>query len=194
VIVQREEVPVQVAPEPPLFRFEGSVAVIGSAGYLPTLGAGLAAEGMLEPRKSIPFIGMGSYWLDSTATAERNASTAFSLFLLGSGFCPLWHHARGGRGHLYACAVGHLGVLRVHPSGFDTSKGDDVRFVLDGGAELRATVVVLKPFVARFGAAGVIPLIRDTFSYDRGDGTQAQLFRMAPVAGLLDVGLGMELP
>jgi hypothetical protein len=69
-----------------------------------------------------------------------------------------------------------------------------MRFVLDGGIEARATVLVAKPFVLRFGAAGVIPLIRDTFTYNRADGTQARLFRMAPVAGLMDVGLGMEFP
>jgi hypothetical protein len=180
--------------EPPLFRFEGSAALLGSAGLLPNLGVGLGAVGMIEPRASIPFIGMGSYWFDSTASAEQGASTSFQLLLLGSGFCPLWHHARNGRGHLYGCGVGHLGLMRVHSSGFATSPGNDMRVVLDGGLEGRATVLVVKPFVLRFGASGVIPLIRDTFTYNRADGTQGRLFRMAPVAGLMDVGLGMELP
>jgi hypothetical protein len=194
VIVQREEVLVPAPPEKPLFRFEGSAALMGSAGYLPNVGVGLGAVGMIEPRAAIPFIGMGSYWFDSTASAEQGASTSFQLLLLGSGFCPLWHHARNGRGHLYGCGVGHLGLMRVHSSGFATSAGNDMRVVLDGGLEARATVLVVKPFVLRFGASGVIPLIRDTFTYNRADGTQARIFRMAPVAGLMDVGLGMELP
>jgi hypothetical protein len=84
--------------------------------------------------------------------------------------------------------------MRVHPSGYDTSPGNDLRVVLDGGLEARATVLTVKPFNLRFGASGVVPLIRDTFMYNRADGTQGRLFRMAPVAGILDVGLGMELP
>lgn len=187
-------VPVPVAADPPPFRFEGSAALAGSVGLLPNAAVGLEASALLEPRKAIPFVGFGQYWFDSTASAEGRASTSFSMFLLGSGFCPLWHHAQNGRGHVYACAVGHLGILRSHPSGFDVPRSDETHIVWNGSIELRATVLVLKPFVIRGGVQGVVPILRDEFVYDRADGSQGRLFRMAPVVGMLDLGVGVEFP
>ena len=70
IVVQREEVLVPVPPPPPpppLLRFEGSAALAGSVGLLPNPGVGLAAVGMIEPRRSIPFIGSGT-----TALVARN--------------------------------------------------------------------------------------------------------------------------
>ena len=198
VIVQREQVfvpvPVPARPddEPPAFRFEGSAAMTGALGFLPNPAVGLAAVGLLEPRKAIPFIGFGGYWFDQTARAETGAASAFSVFLLGSGFCPLWHHGKGG--HLYACAVGQLGLLRSHPTGFTPPRPDDSHIVWNGGLDLRATILVVKPFVVRMGAQAVIPILRDRFNYSRADGTEGELFRMSPLVGMVDLGIGLALP
>ncbi len=194
VIVKREEVlvPLPVPPPPAPFRFEGSAAVTGALGFLPNPAVGLAAIGLLEPRGLIPFVGFGGYWFDSTAQAETGAANAFSIFLLGAGFCPLFHHAKGA--HLYACALGHLGLLRSHPTGFVPSRADENHVVWNGAIDLRATIEVLPPFVLRGGVQGVVPLLRDRFNYPRADGTEGELFRMAPVVGVVDLGVGLALP
>jgi hypothetical protein len=198
VIVKREQVlvpvpvPVPVPEDPAPFRFEGSAAITGALGFLPGPAVGLAALGLLEPRKAIPFIGSGGYWFDNAAKAAGTAANSFSVFLLGGGFCPLWHHGQGA--HLYACALGHLGLLRSHPSGFAASNGDENHVVWNGGIDLRATVLVVRPFVVRAGVQGMIPLLRDKFTFTRADGSEAELFRMAPVIGMVDLGIGLALP
>ncbi len=196
VIVKREQVFVPVAvptpPDPQPFRFEGSAAMTGALGFLPGPAVGLAALGLLEPRKAIPFIGFGGYWFDNAAKAEGGASNSFSVFLLGSGFCPLWHHGKGA--HLYACALGHLGLLRSHTTGFTASRADESHVVWNGGLDLRATILVVRPFAVRAGAQAMIPILRDKFTYTRADGAETDLFRMSPVVGMVDLGIGLALP
>ncbi len=40
---------------------------------------------------------------------------------------------------------------------------------------------------------GAAPFTRDAFVYRRADGTQADLFRMAPIVGMADVGIGVVI-
>ena len=38
------------------------------------------------------------------------------------------------------------------------------------------------------GAQAMIPILRDKFTYSRADGAEAELFRMSPVVGMVDLG------
>ncbi len=198
IIVQREEVlvPVPAPPEPPAVRFEGSAAATAGVGLLPGAAFGLAAVGMIEPRKllPIPIIGFGGYWFDDKARGEMGEQIAFSAFVLGSGFCPLFHHARGA--HLYACALGQLGMLQSHPSGVSSGPGDATHLIWNGGVDLRATIIVLGPFALRMGVQGVVALLRERFYGQPASpgGPAPELFRMAPVVGTVDLGVGLALP
>jgi hypothetical protein len=200
VVVERHDVivpvpvlvPVEAQPEPPKFRFEGSVAAMGAVGLLSDPAVGIGAFGVLEPRAAIPFIGFGSYFVSPNAEAEQGAHTAMSMLLFGSGFCPLWHHAKVA--HLYACATGHLGVIFSRSTGYASPPTDAPRVVWDAAVELRSTIVVVKPFAIRFGIQGIVPILRPRFTYDRADGSQGEAFKVAPVAGLVDLGVGVVFP
>jgi hypothetical protein len=202
VVVERRDVIVQVPvpvavevePEPPKFRFEGSAAATGAVGLLPNPAVGIGAFALLEPRAAIPFVGFGSYWLAPSADADagKGAHTALSMVLFGGGFCPLWHHAKVA--HLYACATGHLGMIFARSSGYALPPTDAPRVVWDAAVELRSTVLVVKPFVIRLGIQGIVPLLRPRYTYDRADGTQGEVFHTAPIAGMVDLGVGVVFP
>ena len=63
-----------------------------------------------------------------------------------------------------------------------------------GAVEVRGTLRIVGPLTARAGLSAIVPLIRNSFVYDEPGGAQRALFQMSPVAGTLDLGLGVAFP
>jgi hypothetical protein len=66
--------------------------------------------------------------------------------------------------------------------------------VLDVSLEARARRRIVGPLVIAGGAALVVPTRRDRFYYRDAQGVERDVFQMTPVGGVIDLGLGLELP
>lgn len=190
--------PVPPAPPPPVARAEepwrldagasGALAV----GLLPDLAPGLHVDGLLTPPRFVPLLVFGQVWLDDTTPAGSPGHVTFSLLEGGAGLCPLAH--RAARWSLYGCAAGQLGALEARGERFDVAQPAQRKLYLAGAVAARLSVRLAGPFAFRFGAGGVVPVQRDTFVYRRSDGTSGEVFRPAPVALVMDAGLGVLFP
>ena len=89
--------------------------------------------------------------------------------------------------------ISQLGLLRAQSEGFATQTGDKLAFLYNIGLEARASLRIAGPFALRAGVSWVVPLIRFPFDYDRA-GTSAQIFQVAPIALVGDLGIGFEFP
>ncbi len=193
--VIQERVVVVHAPEKPAptpWRFDAGASVMMTLGLLPNPGLGVQASGLLEPPGFPAFQGYGGLFFDRSREAPGAARAAFSLALLGGGICPLRHH--GGRFHAYGCVHGQLGFYTSHGEGFPIEKSSAHPAHVAGAVDGRVSLRVVGPFSVRAGAAFVVPLLRPRFVYTDPAGVPQELFRVAPVGLLADVGLGLIFP
>ncbi len=192
VIVKEVIRPPATEIKAPPWRFDGGASLIGGLGLLPNPALGARGGGLIEPPNFIALQGFGAVWFDNTASTSGSGRATFSLMVLGGGLCPLrWH---GDRLSAYFCANSHLGLLKSRGQGFDQPRPDEQKVYVAGAIEGRLSLRVLGPIAIRGGIEVAVPLLRDTFVYRRSDGTQAELFRMAPVVAVFDLGLGVVLP
>ncbi len=183
------------APRPPPttpWTFEGSAAIVGSVGMLPRPGIGVGGNALLTPPKFPTLEGFGAIFFDNTASAENGAYTTFNLGYVGSGLCPF--ALLGQVARFFGCVESHLGVVRNRQTGFVSGPSDDFRVLVDSALEARVTLRLFGPFAFRAGVAGAVPWLRYEYRYARADGSSARTFRMAPVVGIADVGLGLVVP
>lgn len=183
------------APPPPRdeprWAFDGGASALFGLGVLPSLGAGVHVDGLLEPPRLFPLELLGGFFLDNTASAEGPGRAAFTLAFGGAGACPLRHASD--RLSAYACANVQLGFVRASPEGFDVVRPDERKLYAAGALEGRLSLRIAGPLALRLGLSGAAPFTRDAFVYRRADGTQADLFRMAPIVGMADVGIGVVI-
>ena len=176
---------------------EASAAAFAAAGLTPNLAAGVGASTLLEaPKIPIALDGSAAIFFDNTATVTSPngaaAATTFTLAYLSGGLCPV--RARGERLHVFACLVSQLGFLRARSQGFAVATDDKLAVLYNIGIEGRASLRIAGPFAVRAGFSGVVPIVRSPFLYERGDGTSATLFQVAPIALTGDLGIGFEFP
>jgi hypothetical protein len=160
-----------------------------SVGLLPSVGAGVTMRASIAPHRLITLAAGGTFWFSNDAKlAEIGAE-----FRLAEGFlsaCPLG--TKLSRLSLLACGAVRIGALRA--LGFGFALNDQKERVTVGGAlEARATLKIAGPFVLSLGPSVVFPFVRDTFAYDDIRKGELFVFRMSPVAGVLDASLGLEL-
>jgi hypothetical protein len=172
--------------------FEASAAAFGEVGLTPNPGFGLGVSTLLEaPHIPIALDGAAAIFFDSTASASGAASTSFTLGYLSGGLCPL--RFRNDRLQVFGCLISQLGLLRAESQGFATQTGDKLAFLYNIGLEARASLRIAGPFALRTGISWVVPLIRFPFDYENGN-TSTQIFQVAPVALMGDLGIGFEFP
>lgn len=197
VVVQREEVLVPAEkPSPPAWRFDSSIGVAAGAGLVPSPYAGLYAGFILtppyftfKPPLAVGLEGYGMLLLDADADAAPGAKATLGTALFGSSLCPIQFFERWGSFSM--CGGGQLGAMRVRGRGFDADKEKPFLLVnLAGG--LRASVIVMRPVVVRATVDGILPLLRDRFSYLAADGATQQVFQASPVAMAATLGLGVQ--
>lgn len=175
----------------PRWAFDGGASTLFGLGVLPSLGAGVHVDGLLEPPRLFPLEILGGFFLDNTSSAEGPGRASFSLAFGGAGACPLRHASD--RLSAYACATVQVGFVRASAEGFDVVQPDERRLHVAGALEGRVSLRIAGPLALRVGLSGAAPFVRDAFVYRRADGTQADLFRMAPIVGLADVGVGVVI-
>lgn len=179
-------VPAPTPPEPPTWRLDAGASLAGSAGLLPAPGFGAYAGGLLEPPGFIPLEAFGVAWLD-TSVNRSGASGTFSLDAVGGGLCPL--HLQTGALRAYACLDGEVGLSTGRVAGSPIDRELFVAGALEGRASLR----IAGPFALRAGVSFVVPALRHDFT-GQGTAGSVDLFRMSPVAGMADLGLGVLFP
>ena len=114
--------------------------------------------------------------------------------LLGDGFvgvCPLVTRAAGGE--LEGCLAFAVGALRAGGFGYQLTSTQE-QLVLDPSLEGRFRRRIAGPVTAALGLGLTVPIVRDRFYYTTPAGEQREVFKMSAVAGVLDVGVGIELP
>lgn len=99
----------------------------------------------------------------------------------------------GARGALAACVVVDAGALTWTGDDFDSAVRSGARPFVDVGPVAQARLVLVEPFALEIRGAAVVPLIRDTFEYDRGAGTSALAYEPGAIGATFDVALAVGL-
>jgi hypothetical protein len=181
------------APPPPAspWRVGAEAGPIAGLGLLPGgVGVGVQLRAHVAPPRGPSFELGGALWLDR-AVHTTHADPAFSLAYGWLSVCPVDLDVRGSA--LSACAGAQVGALSVGapalPSVFHQ---EQLVFSLAAEARLRRRFV--GPLLGSFGLGLAVPTVRDRFYFTDPAGTRHDVFQASPVAALLDLGLGIELP
>jgi hypothetical protein len=170
-------VPSPPAPPKPTWNVEVGAGFASTVGLLPNVGFGIAASGLVTPPGLFPFEGFGAAWFDDPTTTS-SGSVSVSFLEVGGGLCPL--HYEGPRLHVALCGLGELGLLTGRVSG----GSPDRPLYLGVAVEGRLAVRLVGPLALRAGVSPTVPLTPRHI-----DG-----FRLADVAAVADVGLGLLFP
>jgi hypothetical protein len=194
VILQRETVVVPVAvpaaPKPENWRVGAELGPVFAVGLLPGFAYGLGARVTVDPPWRWPVILDGSVWKEAEAS-EQGGTAKFRLAMAGIALCPL--QVGRGRTRAMACGGGHVGSLRMQSVDYQINREQE-KLAVDVSILGRVGYKIAGPVRATAGAGLLLPLERDRFFVRISDGTAPEVFRMAPVAAWLDLGLGVELP
>ena len=137
--------------------------------------------GVLVPRGFIGILGRASFVFPRSASA-LGAEVAFTHGTLRGGLCPLAHTF--GRVFLSACGEGEIARAAYGPSTFgERGALHDHR----GGPELRRVALGRGPA----NGSGMVPLIREPFTYTLPKGQTAETLLQLPVTFAGDVGVGV---
>lgn len=174
------------------WRFETTAAFAVAAGLVPGLGAGLVgATALRTPLVPLSAGATLTYVFENGRSAAGAPGTTLGVSLLrvGGHLCPLELERGVFVGSL--CGGAGLDVLfhRARPS----ASGAEASFSVDLGAVARLTARLFGPFAAGLGATLLVPLVRDDLGFADAAGFHGA-FRLSPVGGVLDAGLGARIP
>jgi hypothetical protein len=180
-------------PPAPAARWRGGAEAgpVAGLGVLPSsVGVGLQIRAHVAPPRGPSFELGGALWLDSTVRTSH-AEPAFSLAYGWLSVCPVDVDVRGSM--LTACLGAQLGSLSVGAPALPAAYHQEQR-VFSLTAEGRFRRRLVGPLFVGFGLGLAVPTVRDRFYSTDGAGTRHDVFQPAPIAALLDLGLGLELP
>jgi len=178
------------APRQP-WRLQLAVAGSGAIGLVPGLAPGIEL-GLGAKAPTLPELRLfaGAYAGREQRRSEQDAGARFDLAYFGLEVCPLEPHF--GSAAWFVCAGQSLGRVRVSAFGFDensTSNHLSYALLLRSGIQL----AFASHWAARLGIRAEVPLTRGVFGYGRPDGTQQGLYQASAVAGVLDLGIVVQL-
>ena len=154
-------------------------------GLLPRVSAGVLIRSHVEPPRFWAFE-VGGVLFPAVGAGPSAAGATFQLAEAFVSACPLTLHAFGAA--LSACAGVQLGALNA--SGFGLAAGTaQEQALFDVALEGRVRRRLVGPLVAAAGLGLAVPVLRERFSY-----LTQELFTMAPVAGSVDLSVGVEFP
>jgi len=104
--------------------------------------------------------------------------------------CPLTLRAFGAA--LSACAGVQVGSIHAVGSGLSQGSVQE-QALFNVALEGRVRRRLVGPLVAGAGLGLVVPVVRTRFSY-LAQGAEQDLFTMTPVAGAVDLSVGVEFP
>ena len=177
------ETPMPPAPRP--WRISLQAGGEAMMGLLPRVSGGVLIRSHLEPPNFSAFE-IGGVLFPAVTAAQGGAGASFQLAEAFVNVCPLT--LRAFEAVLSACAGVQLGG--IHATGFGLAVGTEQEQALfDVALEGRVRRRLVGPLVAAAGLGLAIPLLRERFSY-----MAQELFSMAPLAGTVDLSLGVEFP
>ncbi len=175
-------------PAKPTWETEIDLSFASSVGLLPGAGPGIGLSAIILPPRGPAFSIDSTYFFGTDATADRGAKGTFTTGMGALGVCPLAH--RRDAFSFFACAALGLGSEDVKSTGFDTQLGTQSRIIFVPSLDLRGSVRIVGALRASLGLSALFPVMRDSFVYERADGSQARLFQASPIAGKAAAGLG----
>ena len=192
VVVQKERVYVPVVAKPPPreepVTGEARVAATLSAGVVPGAALGLLASGRLDLPSFLPIELTGYGWPDREAQASEGGAT-ISMFAVSLAACPQMELA--GSVWATACAGVAGGALRARGFGFD-HVNEGTKPVVAVVPSLRLAWAFYGPLFASAGAGLHAAVVRPRYVVHEPDGTKRDVFQMAPVGGIGEIGIGMR--
>lgn len=143
---------------------------------MPSIAAGAELSVLMDP-DGLPALQVsGAVW-----PGHRSNGARYTLAYGGVALCPFVGDTVVGR--LGACAGMAVGAM----AGSVGAPADLYYVAAHPFVDLRGAWRLVGPLIATGGLSVAIPLYRPTFNYSSGH-------RMAPVAGIAMMGIGMEVP
>ncbi len=178
------EVPVPVEVPGPRWRFEFDASLVMALGLLPTLAPGGVGALVVEPPGFVPVVFEGV--LMPFSRAEHETGHVDFLHVHGGlQICPLWVRAQGLA--LHACVGADLGAVVV--IGGDLDLQQDERVLGQAHILVRGHWDVGGPWTLRAALHLLVPFRHEPFVF----GSSAiELWDPSPVAGMLDLGIGLH--
>lgn len=177
------------------FALEGDTSVALAFGLMPRAAAGLAVHGLLvAPEVPVAYKGTIAGFGEQTISSERGARVRVLSAIVDGALCPALRRRAGA---LYACAglqVGALSARNDAPEGSTERVDDGLRLLASFTLGARGTLRIAGPFGGQLGAQAVLPVLRPSIAHDTGRGAGEELFRVAPVAAVVDAGLVLMVP
>lgn len=181
--VERVEVPL---PRAATHRIEVDATLVGAIGTLPSASVGGQISLVARPPNFVPLVLEGGFFPFGTA-ANGTGDARFLELYAGLAICPAYH--RFTTVELHACVGADAGAMLVrgHASGVD----DTERILGRARASLRVHWDVYGRLTLRAGVHFVVPFRHEPYTSGGGAST---LYTPSPVAGMLDLGLGVHFP
>lgn len=193
VIVQRILIPTAPRPAPPAepWRVDLQAGPILGLGLLPALSAGATVRARLTPPQFIALELGAVLWAPNEASSGGPSGGFGTRFTFSEGIvaaCPL---TIGTATRLSMCAGARIGAMSTAGFGFDLALSD-ARATASGALDARLIQRIVGPLAAGVGLALVVPFVRDKFYYTDANGEDRGVFRMAPLAGAVELSVGVE--
>jgi hypothetical protein len=183
-------IPYVAPPAPEPWRAGLHVGVAASIGLLPNVGVGLALRGRVKP-PGFPALELGATIWSANQAESGGVGARFTLVEGLAAACPLATSAAGFE--LGACLGVRAGAMHSGGFGFalvEDSERPTFGLTLDGRVRRR----IAGPLVLAIGPGLLVPIVRDRFFFTGATGEKLEVFRMAPLIGILEATLGVELP
>lgn len=181
--------PKDTPPRRPSTHIEAGLGGVATYGLLPRVAWGLRGHVAIAPPSFWKFgVSFSGYLSVKETDDDVNAGASFSPMQLGVFVCPLvWQ----GGVDIEACALQHVGRLRVEGFGFDENQAESRPYV-NLGADLRLRFRLVGPLRLSAGGNLEAPLLRETFRYGSANGEEPSLFQMNPVIVTGQIGVAAQ--
>jgi len=190
VVIKTERVLVPVErPEPDEpWTGEARAALTVSGGVLPGAALGFLASGQVDPPGFWPIELTGYGWTEREAEVAGGGAT-FSMMAASLSACPSTSVTDSLRAT--AC-VGFLGgALRARGFGFD-QVNEGTKPVVALVSSLRLALDVSGPLFVSGGMGLHAAVVRPRYLLNEPDGSERDVFQMAAVGGIGEIGLGLR--
>jgi hypothetical protein len=178
------------APREP-YRFVVGASAAALAGPLPGLAWGAELFFAVRPPRFVELRLRPSLFPEREVTGPTpDQGGRLALISVALDICPLEHGS--GRLRLSGCVGQSVGWARGEGFGYRQNANTGT-LVYSLGVGASALIALAGPLGLEVGLGGAVPLERDTYVSHAENGATTEVFRAAPVTGMLAAGLALEL-